>query len=402
MNGKAIVILMLLFSLEISAQQKFQGKVIDSKTGEPLPYASIFLSDGPGTITNEEGEYEFRNPGTGYVKVQCLGYETLKTEIADLPVIIRMTPTAYNISTVTITAIDINKLIQRLRSKYYPILQNDVKYPNRMYLYRQITSNNDRVNEIVEAFFKGNPNVYLHNLQLLQGRYAVLPNDSVSNREILHSNYYDFSCISPIGDAIKPWIKFINENWAKYYSVDIDVRKESSGEELYVMHFTPKKKVKKDIVEGTLYINPRSLLIYRYEGSIANFHYKHTALGLMKNQRPTFSIVYDTESFIPRVRSVKVDENYRFTYFLALGKRRYDVKISSIMVAVDDANSLYSHFNMNDTDINGDDDLADKIDEQPYDSIFWENNPIIKRTPLEESATRIFSEQGLFGNYRQE
>lgn len=387
--------------MSVTAQQKLSGRVVDAKTGEPLLYASIFLSDGPGTITNEMGEYEVKNPGTGYVKVQCLGYETIKTDIADFPSVVRMTPTAYNINTVTVTAIDINKLIQRLRSKYHPLLQNDEKYPNRMYFYRQTTSNNGNVNEIVEAFFKGQPNVYLHNLQLLQGRYAVLRNDSVQNRELLHSNFFDFSCIAPIGDSVKPWIKFINENWAKYYSVEIDVKKDASGGELYVMHFTPKKKVRKDIVGGTLYINPKSLLIYRYDGKLMNFHYDNVGLlGHMKNQCPTFSIIYDTESLLPRVKTVKVDEDYRFTYYLSLGKRRYDVKISSIMVAVDDADDLYRHFNMNDTRVVGTDDLADKIDEQPYDSLFWENNPIIKRTPLEESTTKIFSQNRLFGNYK--
>lgn len=384
------------------AQGRLSGKVIDGKTKEALPYASIYLSDAPGTVTNEVGEFELRNPGTGYAKIQCMGYETLMVDAEKLTEVIVLKPKAYDIKTVTITAIDINKLIRRLRSKYYPILENDAKYLNRMYFYRQTTSNNDHVNELVEAFFKANPNLYVHNLQLLQGRYAALPNDSVNNRELMHSNFFDFSCIAPIGDQEKPWVKFINENWAKYYSVDIETVKDSAGVEFYKMHFTAKKKVKKDVVEGTLWVNPKSLIVYRYEGHIKNFHYSATGLGIMKHQCPTFTIEYDTESMLPRVRSVKVDEDYNFTYFLALGKRKFHVKISSVLVAVDDMDSLYSKFDMADAQIAGKDDLADKIDEQPYDSLFWENNPIIKRTPLEASTTKIFSEQGLFGNYRRE
>ncbi|MCQ2076825.1 MAG: carboxypeptidase-like regulatory domain-containing protein [Bacteroidaceae bacterium] len=401
---KSRILLFTLFTFAFTlcyGQDKISGKVVDAKTKEGLPYASIYLSDAPGTLTNEDGEYDLRNPHTGYVKVQCLGYETLQMDISELTEVIKLKPKAYDIKTVTITAVDINKLISRLRSKYYPILQNDEKYRNRMYFYRQTTSNDDHVNELVEAFFKGNPNLYVHKLQLLEGRYAALPNDSINNRELMHSNFFDFSCIAPIGDQEKPWIKFINENWAKYYSVDIETVKDTSGVVFYKMHFTAKKKVKKDIVEGTLYVNPKSLLVYKYEGHIKNFNYKSTGLGIMKHQCPTFTIEYDTESLLPRVRSVKVDEDYKFTYFLALGKRKYHVKISSILVAVDDMDELYSKYDMGaSTEIQGKDDLTEKIDAQPYDSLFWENNPIIKRTPLEDSTTKIFREQGLFGNYK--
>ena len=47
----------LLLSAALHAQQEFRGRVVDAETGEPLPYASIYVAEGKGTLTNEDGEF---------------------------------------------------------------------------------------------------------------------------------------------------------------------------------------------------------------------------------------------------------------------------------------------------------------------------------------------------------
>ncbi|RZL04738.1 MAG: hypothetical protein EOO62_20610 [Hymenobacter sp.] len=41
-------------------------------------------------------------------------------------------------------------------------------------------------------------------------------------------------------------------------------------------------------------------------------------------------------------------------------------------------------------------DLA-AIKQLPYDAAFWQQNPVVKRTPLEEEVMRSFEQQGAFG-----
>jgi len=46
--------------------------------------------------------------------------------------------------------------------------------------------------------------------------------------------------------------------------------------------------------------------------------------------------------------------------------------------------------------------LLDKIAQSKYDAAFWSNNPIIKRTPLENKAIKIFEKKNLLGTYKRE
>jgi CarboxypepD_reg-like domain len=55
------------------------GKVINEKSGEGIPNASIFISNtSKGTISNSKGEFELMNvpEGTYDLVVSCIGYET--------------------------------------------------------------------------------------------------------------------------------------------------------------------------------------------------------------------------------------------------------------------------------------------------------------------------------------
>jgi len=41
-------------------QQTSCCRVVDAETGKPLPYASIYVAEGKGTLTNEDGVFLFR------------------------------------------------------------------------------------------------------------------------------------------------------------------------------------------------------------------------------------------------------------------------------------------------------------------------------------------------------
>jgi hypothetical protein len=67
----------LLFPALLSAQT-LSGRITDEATGEPLPYASIYIQEtGKGATTNIEGRYEVQlRPGNNTVVYQFLGYQT--------------------------------------------------------------------------------------------------------------------------------------------------------------------------------------------------------------------------------------------------------------------------------------------------------------------------------------
>lgn len=75
-----------LISLQVFAQNPFtlKGLVKDAKTGEVLPFATVFFAETTyGTTTNEEGFYqlEVKNEGTYDLVVKFLGYKTYVAQV---------------------------------------------------------------------------------------------------------------------------------------------------------------------------------------------------------------------------------------------------------------------------------------------------------------------------------
>jgi outer membrane receptor protein involved in Fe transport len=91
---------------------KVQGKITDSETGRPVPYANVFIANTDiGSATDENGDFFILSvaPGTYTVEVSCLGYQTTHVEnvtveidqVARLKVNLR--PSAIEIAPVTVT-----------------------------------------------------------------------------------------------------------------------------------------------------------------------------------------------------------------------------------------------------------------------------------------------------------
>lgn len=79
-----MILCCLFVGLFVNAQKSLNGKIIVAGTNDPIPYASIFLSNtSVGTISKENGQFAIANfPNGRYdLVVTILGYETYTTEI---------------------------------------------------------------------------------------------------------------------------------------------------------------------------------------------------------------------------------------------------------------------------------------------------------------------------------
>ena len=76
-----ICILVILFQAEIQGQI-IKGRIIDSKTGDPLAYVGIgIINTAFGTITDEKGEFVFDAAGedlSSIVRISMTGYKPQK------------------------------------------------------------------------------------------------------------------------------------------------------------------------------------------------------------------------------------------------------------------------------------------------------------------------------------
>jgi len=121
----------LIVASKAPAYIRLQGKVIDAKTGELLPYANILIGKaGAGTITNTEGAFDFKIQGRfagSLVRFSFLGYKSQQLSIpfaSDSSLVIKMTPKPYLLSDVYVlpngtAAVDIVKrAVKNIKRNY--------------------------------------------------------------------------------------------------------------------------------------------------------------------------------------------------------------------------------------------------------------------------------------------
>jgi hypothetical protein len=123
-----IIVLCFLFGISSTAQQ-YSAKVIDSKSGEPIPFATIQTGKNQGVITNEEGIFSFiLKEGKSIpdsIHVSSMGYERIGVTLKKpLDQIIYLNPKPFElsevfISTKNLTAKEIiEKVKERLDENY--------------------------------------------------------------------------------------------------------------------------------------------------------------------------------------------------------------------------------------------------------------------------------------------
>ena len=75
--------LLYFWSLQLSAQQRYSGHIVDDKTGEPIPYAHLYLSSGRGALSNLNGQYEIVADSNEQVRISFVGYTTRHQDAPD-------------------------------------------------------------------------------------------------------------------------------------------------------------------------------------------------------------------------------------------------------------------------------------------------------------------------------
>lgn len=90
MNRYTILAAVLLFGLgvneshAINTNETLRGEVIDARTGDPIPGATVFIEElERGTATNDNGQFEFRNiaPGSYTLNVSTVGFRPAKVSV---------------------------------------------------------------------------------------------------------------------------------------------------------------------------------------------------------------------------------------------------------------------------------------------------------------------------------
>ena len=150
------LILLLLVVLQLSAQQtKVRGKILDAKTQQPVPFATIaFIKSADGTITDVNGEYylETKKP-TDSIFVNLVGYKPYRFAVnknAFQNVDIKLEPNEFSLNEVKVYA-GVNPAYALLAK----IIKNkEINNPNKIesYEYQAYNKMELDLNNIDSAF----------------------------------------------------------------------------------------------------------------------------------------------------------------------------------------------------------------------------------------------------------
>lgn len=102
----------LAFFSQVTIAQVFKGRVIDSKTGEYIPYVNIgFEAKGLGTVASFEGNFSLPFPDSLLntpIKFSCIGYKSLVIRPEELTKILQKEPIVrLEVNTIELTQVTV-------------------------------------------------------------------------------------------------------------------------------------------------------------------------------------------------------------------------------------------------------------------------------------------------------
>lgn len=394
-----LIVILLLSSLPLMAQLKtFEATIVDAKTQEPLPFASVYASQKSSTISNAVGVFSLKCSPGDVLRISYVGYKTMHVKASELGRMVDLEPLEHQLNEVIVRPIDLKDFIRKTTNETRRQLRKNEKRKSSFF-FRQTTFADDTCFELMEAFLQAKSAVFLRDLVLLKGRFAGIQPDSV-HRYSFWTNYFLASELPMLTsydyhDNID--VKPLDRNYRDYYDVSYDIIGDGD-DRILAIEFTPKPRIKKSILAVTLYVNARTHLVQKMEGDVRNVNvvlkeYVEEEVDTGKvvkqikyNQSSIFHLTVNMteERGFLEVQSVYVDQQ-----FMRFGK---SINTRSIMFNVDgmagtnDGKKLWDYS-----------DLHKYVREQGYDQQFWHDNEMVRRTPVEQQVMEMFESQNLFG-----
>lgn len=152
----SIIFLLMFYSLQTSAQS-LKGRVVDSKSGDPMPFVNITLNNSKiGTATDLDGFYSLPriNDTVKYINLSFVGYKKLRIEYPETNIIIRMEEQTAVLDAVEILASEnpAHRIIRNTvenRERHNP--SNIDAFSYKTYSKLVITLNTDSIDDVIDT-----------------------------------------------------------------------------------------------------------------------------------------------------------------------------------------------------------------------------------------------------------
>ena len=378
MKHFACIIMLLLACLTpiVAQDLTLQGKVRDAETGEPLPYASIYVPAGRGTLTNAEGNFSLSVGSQDVLTFSFIGYEKLKLKATNVPRVVKLKPFARDLKEVVVVPVDewdvVKQVINNMKKDFSKHKAEKQGYFMRTWMKDKWDSN------LIECFMAALSASNLREEETFSGIYGMNSKGDSSRMKLYFTNIQKMTEIGPscfMSDyweaAIKPLYSLSMAK--KYYDIKLETLFGNEEEKLYRIDFKWKDidraewhtrylEERRHIV-GTAYADAKTLRLLRFDGNVDNAYMLYN-LERFPNAIK-FQMNYDYTNGYPAVNNLAIEGGNELL--------QYRLLMFNVQDSMFAESSGFVGYN-----------IIDVIENAGYDSALWEKYDIIKRTAEEE------------------
>lgn len=316
--------LLLLLSVTVQGQDKY--RVVDAETGESLAGVCMYVAEGKGAWTNDDGFAILEMENGEQVRISCIGYKTLILKKSELTNTIRLTSLSKDLHEVSVESDEL--LLERVAKKLNK--EANSKRGHRVPFFSRITLQTTDGNEMVESFMEAGSASVLHALKIYNGIYYSVSAEGQNASNLRRTNLHNLFCLGPIMGDDKFWKEYefplkqgVTAGWLKKnYQLSSDIYTNDDKEGLRCIQLIPKRI---DLVGGKIYVKPSTYELVCFEGNmISNAKVYAEDASVISHTTINFRINYTTRNGFSEV------DNMTFT--LTANK----VKCHSVMINMDE------------------------------------------------------------------
>ena len=368
-----VLLFLLLQTTDVFSQKTVKGYLRDAETGEAIPYASIYVSEETGTMTNIDGKFSLELPSDTTLVISCIGYERLKVHSSSLSERIMLKPIAHVMQEVSVVP------VERILVQARKLLLKDYKKKGKKtsdFFYRQIFEYAER-RELIEAFTNACSAVQLRNMSFLCGRREAIVGHRYRPVQLANTNIQQILELGPMIFQTKLWNQLIvplpeavDLTWfSKFYDCSIETVDRPEEGSMYCIHMNPKGSPEEDVLYGTLYVDKEKLRLLRFDGKIP-FIPLDVSKGLWKDSTKVnvdFHVDYTHKNGFTEIADISAT--------IQAG----DLKCRSTLYNVDRIKKKHAKESKVSSD-----NMLKALDAVGFDSTMWAYGGIVQRTAEEE------------------
>lgn len=376
----------MLFSRMALCQGIIEGKIVDAETGEPIPFASIgIMGTSKGTSSNLNGQFTLTTTGPASLKITCVGYESKEINSTSNVLLIQLKPSATQLSQVVI----FNKPVNAEKIAYKAFVNIRKNYIDRPFLqkffYRHYCKDDSVYGRLIEAFVdvwkeKGYRTLQhkagdeeqirvtqirrsLDNTKMAQGHEPIsvkniLQADVVGYQTSQKSKHVSFyTDVSNLKTDFESYI-FEFKGITTY-----------DGEDVYQINYTYKK-------DSALTTSGRHLILTEINGTLYITTHTHAIVKTEEIKK------YGANHIRTSTYYRKYNDRYYPYHLIRDGANpnaahSFHIDLTSVEIQTNSFEKFVGH-----------EQGREELLKITYDSIFWNNNAILKTTPLELGIIR--------------